>query len=135
MSYITYAQWFGIISLILSLGILFNLEDAKEMAKRLIPGDGGYIMGGVQPIIFGSLSFIHTTEFEINWQLVVCLIGAIMVIMGSYRVIFVSHWKRLMMKHIDQIPALFSLFGLIFGLLLLYIGFIAETVSYPIANI
>lgn len=135
MSYITYAQWFGIISVLLALGILFNLEDAKKMAQQLIPSESGYIMGGVLPIIFGSLAFIHTQTFQINWQLVVYLIGAVMVLMGMYRVIFIEHWKKLMTKHIDQIPALFSLFGLIFGLLLLYIGFVSESVSYPIAKI
>lgn len=135
MSYITYAQWFGVISVILSLGILFNLEDAKNMAQHLIPNETGYIMGGVLPIIFGSLAFLHTRILEINWQLVVCIIGALMVLIGAYRVIFVEHWKRLMTKHLEQIPALFSLFGLIFGLLLLYIGFISESIHYPIEQI
>jgi len=135
MSYITYAQWFGLISVILSLGILFNLEDAKEMATRLIPGETGYIMGGVLPIIFGSLAFIHTSMTALDWQTVVSVIGTIMVLMGAYRVILVDNWKRVMTAHIDHIPALFSLFGLLFGLLLLYIGFVAETVSYPAANI
>lgn len=135
MPYITFAQWFGIISVLLSLGILFNLEDATEMATHIIPSETGYIMGGVLPIIFGSLACINTDPMQPDWQLVIFLIGVIMVLMGTYRVILIEHWKKLMTKHIDKIPALFSLFGLIFGLLLLYIGYVAETVKAPITNI
>ena len=133
MSYIIFARWFGVISVLLSLGILLNLEDARDMAKNMIEKEAGYIMGGVLPIIFGSLSFMHNHVFEIGWQLVVTLIGLGMVLLGTYRVFFVNHWRNLMRQHIEQIPPLFSLFGLLFGLLLLYVGFVSETVHYEIA--
>ena len=132
MSYIIFARWFGFVSLFLSLGILFNLEDAKLMAKNMIESETGYIMGGVLPIIFGVLSFLHYHIFQVNWQLVNSLIGLGMVMLGVYRVVFVNHWKVLMRRHIDQIPPLFSLFGLLFGLLLLYVGFVSESVDYVI---
>ena len=129
MSYIYFARWFGIISVLLSLGILFNLDDAKVMARHMIDQESGYIMGGILPIIFGSLAFIHHHSFSGNWQLVVTLIGLVMVWAGTYRVLFVSHWKKLMHRHEDKIPPLFSLFGLMFGLLLLYIGFFLPLVQ------
>ncbi|MBV9576843.1 MAG: hypothetical protein JO149_09490, partial [Gammaproteobacteria bacterium] len=58
MDYIVFARWFGLVSLFLSLGILFNLEDAREMAKNMVKSETGYIMGGVLPVIFGSLSIL-----------------------------------------------------------------------------
>ena len=125
MSYTLFAKWFGIISTLLALGILFNLEDAKKMAKTMAKNESGYIMGGVLPIVFGSLSFMHHNLFALNRQLVVTLIGLAVLLVGAYRVLFVAHWKRLIQRHLDQVPALFSLFGLMFGLLLLYVGFIA----------
>lgn len=133
MTYIEIARWFGIVSVLLSLGILFNLEDAKAMAKNMVQQESGYIMGGVQPIIFGSYAFTMNHPFEMGWPLVVSVISIMMICMGAYRVFFVQHWKCLMQKHIDKIPPLFSLFGLIFGLLLLYIGFVSFHVSYELA--
>ncbi len=134
MSFTLFARWFGIISLLLSLGILFNLDDAKQMAKSMVEKESGYIMGGVQPIIFGSFALIVLDHpFSFSWQLVLTVISSMMVLAGIYRVFFVQHWRKTMRKHIDKIPPLFSLFGLLFGLLLLYIGFVSHTLHYKIA--
>ena len=130
MSYIFFARWFGLISVILSLGILFNLEDAQNMAKHMLKTEAGYILGGVLPIIFGSLSFMHHNSFAPGWGLGVTLIGLFMVIVGAYRVIFVKQWMNFIGKHIDQIPYLFSLFGLMLGVFMLYIGFISTLVQH-----
>ena len=131
MSYVMFARWFGIISVILALGILFNLGDARKMARSMLETDSGYIMGGVLPIIFGSLAFMHVNSFQISWEIVVTGIGLLMLLAGLCRVIFVKAWKKLIQQHLDKVPALFSLFGLILGLLLVYIGFIAPAVDYP----
>lgn len=133
MSYDLFAKWFGFISVLLSLGILFNLEDAKAMAKNMIETETGYIMGGVLPIIFGSLSLMLNHAFELSWQLVITLIGIFMVLIGAYRVLFVESWKELMRENMDRIPPLFSLFGLILGLLMLYVGFVSHVVHYELA--
>lgn len=127
MNYIVFARWFGLVSVILSLGILFNLEDAKEMAKNMVKSETGYIMGGVLPVIFGSLSLMFSSGFVIGWNMLITLVGLSMLFIGIFRVIFVRQWKMLLSQHIDQIPFLFSLFGLMFGIILLYVGFITPT--------
>ena len=38
-----------------------------------------------------------------------------------------------MTRHIEQIPFLFSLFGLMFGVILLYVGFIAKAFDVPVS--
>lgn len=126
MTYIMFARWFGLVSVILSLGILFNLEDAHEMAKSMVKTETGYIMGGVLPIIFGSLSLLFADCFDFCWNLVITFVGVTMLAIGIFRVIFVKQWKSLMTNHLDQIPFLFSLFGLMLGVILLYVGFIAN---------
>lgn len=132
MTYIIFARWFGLVSVILSLGILFNLEDALEMAKRMVKTETGYIMGGVLPVIFGSLSLLFVECFEFCWNMVITTVGFSMVLMGTYRVFFPGHWKVLMAKHLEQIPFLFSLFGLMLGVILLYVGFFAKTFEFAI---
>lgn len=132
MTYLMFARWFGVVSVILSLGILFNLEDARIMAKNMVKTETGYIMGGVLPIIFGTLSLMFVKSFEPGWSLVVTAVGSAMLLIGSYRVIFVHHWKTLLARHIEKIPFLFSLFGLMLGVILLYIGFIAEAFDYTV---
>ena len=125
MDYLVFARWFGLVSLLLSLGILFNLEDARAMAKNMVKSETGYIMGGVLPIIFGSLAILFVNDLEFDWVLLITLVGASVLIVGIFRVIFVRQWKALINRHIEQIPFLFSLFGLMFGVVLLYIGFVA----------
>lgn len=126
MTYLMFARWFGIVSVILSLGILFNLEDAREMAQSMVKTETGYIMGGVLPVIFGTLSLMFIDDLEPDWNWVVIVVGASMLFIGMFRVIFVRQWKALLSKHIEQIPFLFSLFGLMLGVILLYVGFIAK---------
>ena len=124
IDYLIFARWFGLVSLFLSLGILFNLEDAREMAKNMVKSETGYIMGGVLPVIFGSLSILFANRFDMTWALLITLVGASVLLVGIFRVIFVRQWKILMSHQIQRIPFLFSLFGLMFGVILLYIGFI-----------
>lgn len=129
MDYLIFARWFGLVSLILSLGILFNLEDAREMAKNMVKSETGYIMGGVLPVIFGSLSILFVNGLDLSWNLLITLVGATVLVIGIFRVIFVRQWKALIAQHIEQIPFLFSLFGLMFGVILLYVGFVANTMQ------
>src|SRR4029077_3946837 len=121
MNYLIFARWFGLVSVILSLGILFNLEDAREMARNMVKHESGYIMGGVLPVIFGSLSLMFANSFEMSWALLVTIVGVSTLIIGIYRVIFVKQWKMLIARNIEQIPFLFSLFGLMLGVILVYV--------------
>ncbi|HTM62997.1 MAG TPA: hypothetical protein VL360_00695 [Gammaproteobacteria bacterium] len=130
MDYILFARWFGLVSVILSLGILFNLEDAQEMAKSMIKTETGYIMGGVLPIIFGSLALLFVTKIDAKWEAVVTIIGSGMLLAGIFRVMLVDQWKAMMKRHLEQIPFLFSLFGLMLGCVLLYIGFLSKVFVY-----
>lgn len=130
LTYICFARWFGLISLFLSLGILFNLDNAKEMAKNMVRDESGYIMGGVLPIIFGTLALTCYHSFTFGWQFVVMMAGITTTLAGLLRVLFVSQWKKIFQRHVDKIPPLFALFGLMFGLLLIYVGFISPLISY-----
>lgn len=132
MNTLLFARWFGIVSVLLSLGVLFNLEDAENMARSMVKNETGYIMGGVLPIIFGSLSLLFVTTLPQDWNIVVTLIGCAMLAAGTFRVFFVAQWKALVGRHITQIPFLFSLFGLMFGVMLLYVGYLANVFQSPI---
>lgn len=130
MLYLIFARWFGLVSGILSLGILFNLDDAAIMARNMINNESGYILGGVLPIIFGSLTFMQSNNFTPGWHIGVTIVGLFMLVIGTFRVIFVKKWKNIIKKNASKIPFLFSLFGLILSLLLLYVGFFAPIVAY-----
>jgi len=126
MNYLVFARWFGLVSFILSLGILFNISDARVMARNMIHSEVGYIMGGVLPVIFGSLSVLFANSLEPSWSLLITLVGGSVLLIGIFRVIFVRLWKKLLWRYVEEIPFLFSLFGLMFGVILLYIGFFSE---------
>ncbi len=128
LDYVVFARWFGLVSILLSLGILFNIEDARQMARNMVKSETGYIMGGVFPVIFGSLSLLFVNSFELSWRLLITLVGASVLIVGIFRVIFVKQWKALIARYIEEIPFLFSLFGLMFGVILLYVGFVVNNI-------
>jgi hypothetical protein len=133
MTCIMFARWFGVVSVLLSLGILFNLEDAHAMAKSMVKTETGYIMGGVLPIIFGSLSLLFVDCIDLRWTLIVTVVGTSMLVAGIFRVMFVNQWKALMTQHLEQIPFLFSLFGLMLGVALLYVGFLAKAFEITVS--
>ena len=83
-------------------------------------------MGGVLPVIFGSLSLMFANSFDLGWTLLITLVGFSILIVGIFRVIFVKQWKALIGKNIEHIPFLFSLFGLMLGVILIYVGFFAK---------
>jgi uncharacterized protein YjeT (DUF2065 family) len=123
-----FARWFGLVSVFLSLGILFNPEDARNMAKSMVKTETGYIMGAVLPIIFGLLALMFIDSFAgFGWNSLVMIVGFSMLIAGIYRAWFPQHWKNLMSSNLEQIPFLFSLFGLMLGVILLYIGYFAKS--------
>ena len=133
LTYLCFARWFGLVSLFLSLGILFNLDDAKEMAKRMVKEDSGYIMGGVLPVIFGTLAITCYHSVSFGWEFVVTMAGVATTVAGLFRVLFVRQWKSFFQSNVDKIPLLFALFGLMFGLLLIYVGYISPLVRYHYA--
>ena len=126
MTYIHFAKLFGIVSTILALGMLFNLDNAKKMAADLVDSGAGFVVSGVLPVIFGGWIVATHNIWVEGWPVVVTVIGWIMLIEGMVRLLFVKTWTAVMQKHIDRIPVLFSLFGLIFGVLLIYIGFFSH---------
>lgn len=124
MNYILYAKWFGIISILLALGILFNIENSRKLAAELVDTAAGYIVAGVLPVMFGSLIIIQHNRWAAGWESVVTIIGWFMLIVGVFRIWFVKSWRQLMKQNLDVIPFLFSLFGLALGFLLSYVGFV-----------
>jgi hypothetical protein len=125
-NHIIYAKIFGLVSIVLALGILFNLSHAKKMANEMIHSSTGYIMGGVLPVIFGSWVATQHNIWALHWGLAVTLVGWFMLLIGIYRLWFVNTWISLMEKHYDKIPVLFALFGLMLGCMLCYIGFVSH---------
>lgn len=132
MDYIAYSKLFGIVSLLLALGILFNLGHAKQMADQMTKDSTGYIMGGVLPVIFGSWIITQHNIWTPSWALVVTLVGWFMLLIGVYRLWFVDSWTRLLSRHHSKIPVLFALFGLILSLLLCYVGFVSHHTVYTL---
>lgn len=128
--YLMMARLFGVISLVMSLGILINIERSRKLADELITTASGYIVGGVLPLVFGGWVLVQRTQWEPSrWGNTVALVGLFMFLIGVFRLWFVKLWKHLMIKYVRYIPFLFSLLGLVLASLLLYIGYVSPGVS------
>ncbi len=124
MDYISLTRAFGITTLIISLGFLFHLKHYEAMAKKMVGEPSGFIMGGILPVLVGSLviQFPHTSYH--GWS-TLDLIGWILFLVGIFRIWFVHLWIKIIKQNITLVPILFAVFGLIFGCLLCYSGFVA----------
>ena len=124
IDYMGLTKSFGIISIVISLGFLFNLRHYEAMAKKMLGEPTGFIMGGILPVLVGGIliNISHSSIHGIALSLTV--IGWVLFFVGIFRIWFVNLWVKILKQYIDFVPVLFSLFGLIFGCLLSYIGYI-----------
>jgi hypothetical protein len=124
MNHIYLTQAFSITSLILSMGFLFHLKHYEQMAKKMVGEPSGFILGGVLPLLVGSLIIFFPYEHNHHWN-ALYIIGWILFLVAVFRIWFVHYWIKILKDNMTFIPILFSLFGLILGMLLFYSGFIA----------
>ena len=130
MDYLTIARLFGVVSLVMSIGMLINIERSRKLADELIETASGYIVGGMLPLIFGGWVLVQRAQWNhTRWGNTVACVGLFMFLIGVFRLWFVKLWKMMMRKYKKFIPFLFSLFGLVLSLLLLYIGYVSPHVS------
>ncbi len=124
MDYIQLTRAFGITTLILSLGFLFNLRHYELMARKMVGGPSGFIVGGVLPVLIGSLVIHFPHPGLQGWSMTLTLIGWILFLVGVFRIWFVHWWVKIITANMTFVPVLFALLGLIFGLLLCYAGYV-----------
>lgn len=124
MEYIQLTRAFGVATLVLSIGFLFNLKHYEEMARKMVGEPSGFILGGVLPILFGSLVIYFPHVSHHGWS-ALNIIGWILFLVGIFRVCFVQTWIKVLKQNMAFVPVLFAVFGLIFGCLLCYAGYIS----------
>ena len=124
MGYIELTRAFGITTLIISIGFLFHLKHYETMARHMVGEPSGFILGGVIPVLVGSLVINFPHESFHGWS-ALSIIGWILFLVGVFRIWFVHLWIKIIKDNITFVPVLFAIFGLVFGLLLCYAGFIA----------
>lgn len=123
LHHILYAKIFGMTALIISIGLIFHLGHAKKMAQEMMTTSTGYIMGGVLPTLIGSWVVVQHNHWIGDFGVIIAIVGWILLLLGIFRLWFVHSWESVIHKYIQYVPSLFALFGMIFGLLLCYVGF------------
>ena len=124
---IFFAQLFGVLSLVLSIGILFNFENSRELVREMSESATARFVSGIFPLFFGLWVLITTCCYyhQLNWaEIVVVALAIIMFMAGLFRLILVDWWVRILKRYEDKAPIFAGLFGLMFGLLLCYIGYV-----------
>ena len=127
MNTIFFSRLFGLFTLVVFLGRLFNLDHMKQVVKEVQHSAIGRAIMGWIPLFFGLFILTGNKDF-INgfpgWSAALFVYGLMLVLIGVSRLWFIKRWVSLFNRYADVIPALNCLFGLIFGLLLSYIGFV-----------
>lgn len=124
IDYLGLTQALGLISLVISLGFLFNLRHYEAMAKKMVGEPSGFIMGGILPVLIGGIIIHLSHETMHGWAITLTVVGWVLFLIGVFRIWFVRLWVKVIKDYIDFVPVLFALFGLIFAVLLCYAGYI-----------
>ena len=127
MTLINFAQLMGIILTVISLGILFNFDNSRELVREMSESATARFISGIFPLFFGLWILITTGHNYSSydwWQWVIIACSVLMLLAGIFRLLFVDWWVRILKRYVDKAPIFAGLFGLIFGLLLTYIGFV-----------
>ena len=123
-----FARLFGVFTLVVFLGRLFNLDHMKLVVKEVQHSAIGRGLMGWIPLFFGLYILIGNRDFASQsisgWRLVLFVYAIMLILLGVLRLWFIQRWVQFFKHYADFIPVLNCLFGLIFGLLLTYMGFI-----------
>jgi hypothetical protein len=125
MELIAITRAFGIINLIISIGFLYHLRHYEEMARKMVCGPDGFILGGVLPVLVSTPILCLHQDWSFDWGTPLTVASWILLLVGVFRICCVHWWTRIITHYIHVVPILFAVFGLIFGLMLCYAGFIA----------
>ena len=125
MTTIMITRAFGLTTLIFSIGFLFHLHHYEKMARKMVGEPTGFILGGVLPVLVGSLVINYDFGEALGWSSALLIVGWILFLVGVFRVLCVHWWVRIINRHIKYVPVMFAVLGLIFGLLLCFAGYIA----------
>lgn len=85
MDYIELTRAFGITSLTISIGFLLHLKHYEQMARKMVGEPSGFILGGVLPILVGSLIINFPHESIHGWS-TLAIIGWILFLVGVFRI-------------------------------------------------
>ena len=123
-----FARLFGVFSLVICIGRLFNLDHMKMVVKEVRHSAIGRGVMGWIPLFFGLFILFGNNDFWSQhpldkWTVVVLIYALALIALGVFRLWFIKPWIALFNRQADLIPVLNCLFGMIFGFLLIYIGF------------
>jgi len=122
-----FAQLFGVIFIVMSLGILFNFDNSRQLVNEMSESATARYLSGVFPLFFGVwmiISMCTSCHFTGWGDWVVLAVAIVMLLAGVFRLLFVDWWVSILRRYVDKAPIFAGLFGLILGFLLTYIGFV-----------
>ena len=125
MSTAFFGQFFGIVFVLFSLGILFNREHASKMLADVANHPASQMLVGLVPLLLGVWIVLQHNNWGGGWQIVVTLVGWLLLLVGVYRIWCVESWVKTIEKCQGCAPLWGGIIMLIIGLLLLYVGFLA----------
>lgn len=128
MDYISVTKAFGVTTLVVSLGFLFHLSHYERMAREMIGHPSGFILGGVLPVLVGSVIINFPDSYIQGWP-ILTYIGWVLFAVGVLRIWCIHWWINILKSNMAFVPVLFAVFGLIFGCLLCYAGFVVPLYS------
>ncbi len=116
------AQVYGLICVLVGLGLLFNGAHYKKAFDEMLGSAAGILYGGIAALFVGFLIVTHHNVWEQDWTVLVTLVGWLALIKGVLLLLapkFLVDFSKPMMKNMNGLG-----FGvLILGLVFCYFGY------------
>ncbi len=123
MNTVFFGQFFGIVFVLLALGVLSNRDHATQIVSDLVGHAASQMVAGIIPLLLGVWVVLSHNVWVWQWELVVTLTGWLLLLSGVFRLWCVHAWVSMMKKHQNTAPLWGGIITLVIGLLLLYVGF------------
>lgn len=119
------AKIIGVVYVSFGIGLMVNKAFYKEAIIKLFENTEYLILGGFIAIVFGILIIENHNIWEINWTVIITIIGWIALLKGILLLIFptkLNFFKSIFSS--DSFLKLLAPLVLVFGLLFLYLAFV-----------
>lgn len=120
------ARVLGIVYVVVGFAFVGNKKLYKHLVKDLLKHDGTLFLWGMFTLVIGAMVSVAHPYMEIQWNLLITLIGWLATIKGASIMLFPNEMHKLVKTFDSETWRLWAvLSAFVLGLYMLYFGFIA----------
>ncbi|MGB2629916.1 MAG: hypothetical protein WBD24_00735 [Candidatus Omnitrophota bacterium] len=121
------AKLIGPYLIIVSVGVLLNLEFYRKMVDDFVKNAAVLYIGGVLALFFGLLLVLFHNKWTLSWTLIITIMGWIGILKGVWLIVFPKMMAKISIEYFKKTAVLIVHLAIVFilGVILTVMGFVA----------